>query len=152
MRSYAFEVTATIAAPAARLHAIVADYHVGHPSILPRPPFGALVVEEGGVGHGTVIRFELTLFGRQHTTRARITEPEPGRQLDESDLAGHFVTSYLFEPLAPAATRLTLRTVARTRAGGIAGWIERLLTPRVLKPIYRRELAQLAMVVAAPPA
>ncbi|MBX3738167.1 MAG: SRPBCC family protein [Candidatus Didemnitutus sp.] len=140
MSEYTFEVARTITAPSAKLHAIVADYRVGHPSILPRPPFGELVVEEGGIGAGTVIRFELKLGGKWHTTRVRITEPQPGVQLDESDLAGNFVTSYFFESLSPAETRLTIRTVARTRAGGIAGWLERLFTPRLLKPVYEREL------------
>lgn len=140
MSEYTFEVARTIPASSAKIYALVADYRVGHPSILPRPPFGELVVEEGGIGAGTVIRFELKLAGKWHTTRARITEPKPGMQLDESDLAGNFVTSYHFEPLSAAETRLTIRTVARPRAGGLAGWLERFFTPRMLKPVYEREL------------
>lgn len=149
MSEFTFEETLVIPAPAAQLHAIVADYRVGHPSILPRPPFGELVVEEGGFGEGTVIRFDLKLLGKWHTTRARITEPRPGVQLDETDLAGNFVTSYHFDALSPSETRLTIRTVARTRAGGLAGWFERILTPRILKPIYRRELDLLAAKLAS---
>jgi len=148
MSEYTFEVARTIPAPAATLHAIVADYRVGHPSILPRPPFGELVVEEGGFGAGTVIRFELKLGGKWHTTRARISEPRPGVQLDESDVAGNFVTSYFFESLAANKTRLTIRTVARTRTGGLAGWLERFFTPRLLKPVYHRELDLLTAKVA----
>jgi hypothetical protein len=147
MSHYTFEVARIISAPAAQLYGIVADYRVGHPSILPQPPFGALVVEEGGTGAGTLIRFNVTLAGKTYPTRARITEPKPGTQLDETDLAGNFVTSYLFEPLSPQETRLTIRTVARPRAGGIAGWLERLFTPRMLKPVYLRELELLAAKV-----
>lgn len=140
MPEYTFQVARVIRAPAAKLHAIIADYRVGHPSILPRPPFGALDVEAGGFGDGTVIRFDLKLMGQWHTTRARITEPQPGRRLDETDLAGNFVTSYLFETLGATETRITIRTVARIRAWGPFGWIEGAITPRILKPIYEREL------------
>ena len=76
-----------IDAPAAKVYGILADYRVGHPSILPEQYFGPLVVEAGGEGEGTVIRFTMKAMGKEHTVRARITEPEPGRVLHETAIA-----------------------------------------------------------------
>jgi len=44
------------------------------------------VVEEGGIGAGTVIRFQMRILGRLRTFHAAITEPEPGGVLVETDL------------------------------------------------------------------
>jgi hypothetical protein len=44
--------SAVVDAPAVTVYGVLADYHEGHPSILPRPPFGELVVESGGTGAG----------------------------------------------------------------------------------------------------
>jgi hypothetical protein len=55
--------TERIAAPASRVYDIIADYHVGHPSILP-PQFRNMVVVKGGRGAGTVTNFEVRAFGR----------------------------------------------------------------------------------------
>ena len=52
MRTIRVTGIARIDAPAAKVYGILADYHVGHPSILP-PAFRNLIVEEGGVGAGT---------------------------------------------------------------------------------------------------
>ena len=59
MPSYIISHTARIAAPAARCYGVIADYHVGHPAIVPPRAFGPLVVEQGGVGAGTQIRFTM---------------------------------------------------------------------------------------------
>ena len=45
-----FAVAAEIEAPAAEIYRIISDYREGHPRILPRPPFTALAVEQGGTG------------------------------------------------------------------------------------------------------
>ena len=45
------------------------------------------------------------------------------------------------------ATRMTISTVMRKR-GGVAGLIERLLLPRVLRRVYVEELKLLAEVAA----
>jgi hypothetical protein len=57
-----------------RVYSLLANYHDGHARVLPKP-FRNLVVEQGGVGAGTVVRFEVSLLGRKHTLRAAITEP-----------------------------------------------------------------------------
>lgn len=78
-------VTASALIPARRerVYNILANYREGHPRILPKQ-FSNLVVEQGGLGAGTVIRFQMSVFGRKQTFRAEISEPEPGRVLVET--------------------------------------------------------------------
>ena len=52
-----------VPAPPAEVYAILADYTEGHPHILPSAYFRNIEVEEGGVGAGTRIRFEMTVLG-----------------------------------------------------------------------------------------
>src|SRR5918993_898798 len=49
-----------VPAPPAEVYAILADYTEGHPHILPSSYFRNIEVEEGGVGAGTRIRFDMT--------------------------------------------------------------------------------------------
>ena len=132
--------TAVIDAPAAIIYGIIADYRDGHPRILPKPYFTSLDVETGGVGAGTVIRVTMHVLGSTRSFRAEITEPEPGRVLVERDLESGTVTTFKVEPLdGVAKTRVTFETELGSR-GGIVGWLEGLLTPSLLKPIYAQEL------------
>ena len=109
MPSHSVSVTGTVSAPAARGYAIIADYRDGHPRIIPKPPFGELIVEKGGVGAGTVIRFTMKIMGRWMTSRSEISEPEPGRVLVETDLDGKAVSTFIVEP-AGDATKVTITT------------------------------------------
>ena len=52
-------------APAATVYGIIADYHRDHPSILPPEYFRDLMVEAGGRGAGTPIRFTMVAFGQR---------------------------------------------------------------------------------------
>jgi uncharacterized protein YndB with AHSA1/START domain len=133
-----------IAAPPRVVYGIVADYHHGHPSILPPKYFGALVVEEGGVGSGTRIRFEMRTFAGVQTLHAVITEPEPGRRLVESYPADGMETTFTFErsPSGDGGTLMTIDT--RYQRAGLRGWFERLLVPTFLRTVFRAELALLA--------
>lgn len=127
-------------------YGILADYHEGHPSILPAKSFTHLTVERGGHGAGTVIRFGLKLAGRVQEARATVSEPEPGRVLMErvDDTRGT-ETTFTVEPLPGQRVRVTIRTVWHVR--GISGWLERQLAPRLLRPIYREELENLERAV-----
>jgi hypothetical protein len=58
------EALATVAARAAELYAVVADYRAGHPAILPKAYFQELTVEKGGAGAGTVVRASVKVMGR----------------------------------------------------------------------------------------
>lgn len=141
--------SARIAAPPERLYDIIADYHHGHPAILPRPPFVSLVVERGGTGSGTVIRVETRALGRPGGFRSVVSEPEPGRVLVESNDNG-FVTTFTVDPLPDGGhARVTIST-AMTTPTGIAGTLQRWVMPPILRRVFTRELALLARVAAAP--
>ena len=62
MSTYLARESAVIEAPAERLYGIIADYHEGHPAILPARYFSDLTVVEGGLGLGTVIPVATTGF------------------------------------------------------------------------------------------
>lgn len=126
----------TIGAPAQVVYGLLADYHAGHPSILP-PAFTDLVVEEGGYGAGTRIRFHATLLGRRDVLSAVIEEPEPGRVLVERYPDRGMVTTFIVDPEA-GACRVTIRTVIE--ASAISAFFQRLFVPRLLRRIFQAEL------------
>ena len=146
-------ITATAVVPAQprRVYAVIADYHNGHPHILPKE-FSELVVEKGGVGRGTIIRFQMSVFGRKQTFRAAISEPEPGRVLAETDLdTNGAVTTFVVDPDPGSGhSRVTIRTELSVRQG-IAGKIERFLSTRLLHPMYKRELGLLTAYLTSSP-
>ena len=104
MTTKEIKVSRSIQAAPQKVYAIIADYHNGHPRILPKPYFVALEVEEGGYGAGTVIRFQMKVMGRLQTFRAEISEPEPGRVLVERDLDTGTTTTFIVDVHARAET------------------------------------------------
>ena len=125
----------TLAASRERGYSTLADYREGHPSILP-PQFTSMVVEQGGVGAGTVIRFTMRLLGRTQRFRTAVTEPEFGRVLVETDLeTNDVVTSFIVDP-GPASgqSQVTITASLKLR-GGIPGKTERFLNTKLLYPI-----------------
>ena len=140
--------SARIAAPADRIYAIIADYHNGHPRILPKQ-FSGLTVDKGGVGEGTVIRFQMRSYGRMQKFRAVVTEPQPGRVLVEKYLDGSStVTTFIVNPGASGSdAEVTIKTEMPAR-GGPFGALERYLAARYLRPIFAEELKLLAAVAA----
>jgi uncharacterized protein YndB with AHSA1/START domain len=148
MPQHTISAAALIPAPPQQVYGIIADYRDGHPHILPKPHFVSLTVEQGGVGAGTVIRFQMRLMGRLQTFRATITEPEPGRVLVETDIQTGAVTTFTVEPRADAQqAAVTIKTTTSVREGFL-GRLEAWLATRLLRPIYVQELAQLADVAA----
>jgi hypothetical protein len=137
------DASAVINAPAAAIYAVIADYRVGHPAVLPRPAFGDLIVEQGGQGEGTVFRCTMTAFGRSSLLHARVTEPEPGHILLETDIETGQYTNFIFEPLANGTqTRVTFASEFPTRPG-FAGLMERLMIPGFARKLYKEELENL---------
>src|SRR5262249_18853568 len=117
---------AVVDTPPGLAYAVIADYRDGHLRIIPRPPFVSLEVEQGGTGAGTVIRFQMRVFGRVRTFRAAITELEPGRLLVETDLDSGTVTTFAVVPVEDGRkSRVTITTDIETR-GGLLGRLERL--------------------------
>lgn len=146
MSTLQISVSKRISVPVERIYQIIADYRRGHPRILPKPYFERLVVEEGGIGAGTVIRFQMRVMGKLQEFHAEVSEPEPGRVLVETDLDSGTETVFTVDPHPDGgSTQVTITTVLEIRAG-IAGRIEGWLTKRLLSPIYEKELELLAIV------
>src|SRR5436190_10058898 len=144
MAHHRVSASALIAAPATKVYALIADYRNGHPRILPKPYFVSLTVDQGGVGAGTVITFQMKLMGRVQTFHSVIAEPEPGRVLTETDTAAGAVTTFTVEPSAGGEQASVTITTDTQVPDGLAGRIQGWLTTRLLQPIYVKELAQLA--------
>jgi hypothetical protein len=147
MTTHRFFASALIQAPARELYAIIADYHHGHPQILPQPPFVSLAVEQGGVGAGTVIQVEMRVLGRRQTFRAVVTEPEPGRVLVETNDIG-YVTTFTVDPRAEGRQAYVTIATELTGRAGLLGTLERWFVTRLMRPVYVKELEQLAAVAA----
>ena len=144
MQTHQASASAQIQAPAEDVYAIIADYRDGHPHILPKPPFLFLEVEQGGVGAGTVVHFQMRLLGQTKTFHARVVEPEPGRVLVETDVDTGQATTFTVELVAGGqGTVVTITTEVRTR-DGVPGAVEGFLAKKILQPVYVRELKLLA--------
>jgi len=134
--------TRTINADAAQVYAILADYRNHHPHILPASYFTGLEVLEEGVGAGTLFRATLRVMGKETSFRMRVTEPEPGRVLAESDLDTDLVTTFTVAPQGNGHATVTIATRWEGKPG-LTGLLERLTTPALLRRIYQEELRQL---------
>jgi Polyketide cyclase / dehydrase and lipid transport len=143
---HVISASAVIPARQERVYSLIANYQDGHARILPKQ-FSNLMVEQGGVGAGTVIRFQMSVFGKKQTFRASITEPEAGRVLVETDLdANGAVTTFTVNPgTAPADSHVTISTELPVKSGFL-GVVERKLSALLLRPIYVKELQNLARV------
>jgi hypothetical protein len=132
--------TAHVPAPSEAVYAVLANYLEGHPRILPKH-FTNLVVEEGGIGAGTVIRFQMHTLGQRRELRAAVSEPEPGRVLQERSLqADGAVTTFTVHPIDSGASAQVVITTELTRRTGPIAAIERAMTSAMLRSIYRKEL------------
>jgi hypothetical protein len=143
------EASYVIDSRAEDIYAVMSDYRVSHPAVLPRQYFQELTVEKGGQGAGTVVRGSLKVFGIVYTFHQIVTEPEPGRVLVETDIETGQWTRFTFEPInGGAQTRLTI-TSEFPPSKGIMGIMERWTKPAVIRNIYNKELRQIADYVTA---
>lgn len=136
------EAIAVVPADATAVYAILADYRVHHPRILPKPEFERLDVLDGGVGAGTRIRVAMRVFGRSSELTMAVTEPEPGRVLEERDEATGVVTRFEVDPVSRGASSVRIVT-QWPRAASVGKRVEAWLVARVARKLYARELAQL---------
>jgi hypothetical protein len=130
----------TVDAPAERVYGILANYEQHHPKILP-PAFTEFHVEEGGVGEGTIIRFKVKTGGRTRAARQRVTEPLPGRILQEADIDDSGVTVFTVTPDGERSHVHIETTYEGAR--GLVGALERVIAPRILSKLYLDELDRL---------
>ena len=136
------EASAEVGAPAADTYRMIADYRDGHARIIPTRYFRNLRVIEGGYGDGTVIEFDMLVFGKASHARARVSEPEPGRVLVETYPDTGWVTSFIVEPRGTSSSRVTIRTDAVVRAG-LLGLLKGAFVRSFLSRVFPAELAQL---------
>lgn len=130
------------------VYATIADYHQGHPSILPKENLYDLRVEQGGYGAGTIIRFKARILGVEQAFHHRVSEPEPGRVLVEQDIeeGQNVTTTFTVTPLdSGKKSQVEIKTTLKP-SPGFKGVVERLLVPRSNAPIYRKELKLLETV------
>lgn len=139
-------------APAEVVYHLLSDYaehhRAGPEGFLP-PAFTDLVVERGGVGQGTVVRFTSKLGGRAQTVTASISEPQPGHVLVETSPG--LETTFTVEPEGPNGRRARVRFDTVIEAGGLMGLITRLAAPGMLRPVYDDELTRLEQHAKAHP-
>ena len=134
------EVTQTIDAPPAVVYNILADYQTEHPSILPKPYFESLEIEQGGKGAGSVLRVTMNVWGNKQVLRLHVSEPEPGRVLYEEDPDNGVATTFTVTPVdGGARSAVTIATEWKPKPG-LRGLIEGWISPLVTRPIYQKEL------------
>jgi len=146
MAKHSLSASKLISSPAQRIYGLIADYRNGHPRILPKPYFVSLSVEQGGYGAGTVINFQMQLMGRIQLFHSTITEPDPGHILVETDMNTGAVTTFTVEPRLEGQEAFVTITTTTNVPDGIVGKIQGWLTSQLLRPIYLKELDQLAAV------
>jgi len=143
---YIVEADAVVHAPAQKVYGLLADYHNGHPRVLPSA-FTGLKVIEGGSGAGTVIDVGMKAFGKVRTVRGYVTEPEPGRVLEEAYPESNIVTRFYVTPLSDAQSTVRIWSEMQSKAG-IVGRLERKLVRGFLQKVYRQELGLIDRVAA----
>jgi uncharacterized protein YndB with AHSA1/START domain len=107
-----------------------------------------LEVEQGGTGAGTRIRFQMRVGGATRTFQAEISEPDPGRMLVESnhdanDPSSTSVTTFKVEPISGGKHSHVTITTEMAVHSGLAGIMEKLFAPSMIRKVYQQELSNL---------
>lgn len=130
------------------------EIHASSSALVAAPPpivYGLvqnLRVEEGGIGAGTRISFEMRSFGTLRRFQAQVTEPEPGRRLCETYPDTGMVTTFTVDPEdAGRKSRVTIAT--RYAKAGLAGWIERWIASGYLRTVFAAELHEMDLQARA---
>lgn len=144
VKAHAQESAVMPAAPE-KVYAVLANYREHHPHILPQANFYNFVVEEGGIGAGTVFRTDGKVGGIARPLHMRVSEPQPGRVLAETDIDTGMHTTFTVTSENGGA-RVTISTDWEP-SPGLMGWIERRVAPAMLEKMYREELGNLAQYV-----
>jgi hypothetical protein len=127
------------------IYALLADYHKGHPRVLPKKYFKSLEIESGGQGAGTVFRTRIRAGGAERSYHMRVTEPAPG-VLMETDIPTDLFTTFTVTPVQ-GGQQASLEIATEWTSPGIKGFFERLFSPSIMQRMYREELQQLVEVV-----
>ena len=86
----------------------------------------------------------MKVLGVESVYRMVVSEPEPGRVLVEVDENAGVTTTFAIDPISSSSRcRLTISADMST-SPGIKGIFERLLSPSIIRRIYKQELRQIA--------
>ena len=148
MNQYIAQETAVIDASAETIYRILIDYNDlnAHPAITPKHFFTKIEVVSGGIGDGTVVDVHCKVLGQTTQLTMTLIEAEKNRHLIEQDEANGVRSEFFLRPINEnKQTEVTIKTTGAL-GGGLRGWIEKRITPRLLRPIYAEELENLNQV------
>jgi uncharacterized protein YndB with AHSA1/START domain len=125
----------TIAAPAERVRAALADYETVRPQILTEH-YRDYRVEPGG-------RVHWTLQATKSRVRDQLVEVSTDTEgIVERDTNSSMVTTWTVAPAGPGSSTVTVET-SWTGASGIGGFFERTFAPKGMQRIHDGVLANL---------
>lgn len=150
MKMITAEASRIIDAAPETVYAVLRDYQVAHPAIVPKAYFRELIVEEGGIGAGTVIRLKLEAFGKTYRYHQRVTEPEPGRVLAETDIDTGQFTRFVVDPLAGGQKSVVTIHAEFPAVPGLLGWLQGRVMIAFSGYMFAQELEQLAAYLRDP--
>lgn len=142
MVRFTVETDSVIHAAAKDVYAVLADYNNGHPKIMP-PQYceGLNVLKGSGVGENSRIEAHFNIYGQRETLVMDVSEPEPGRILQEIDTKATNITRFIVDPIDQATCRVTLQTKIMKQTGIPPGpTLDMWLKSFVLKQIFTEEL------------
>ncbi len=138
------EASNIINAKPEQVYTVLADYHNGHPHILPKQYFPELQVKHGGIGAGTIVEVQTRVLGVKKIYHLVVSEPKPGQVLQEDDPEAGLVTTFTVTPVNNGQqTRLKIATDWE-RKPGLTGFMESIMNPLITRRIYKKELLQIA--------
>jgi Polyketide cyclase / dehydrase and lipid transport len=134
-----FTASRLLNAPADVIYHCIADYREHHrPGGFLPPAFTDFVIDRGGVGAGTELRWVVMLGNQRRPMNAVVTEPDPGRRLVET--GSGVETTFSVEP---AESGTLVRFTTQLDEGGLGGVLTRLFGARLMGPLYADELGRL---------
>jgi hypothetical protein len=130
----------TIDARPGAVYEVLADYTTHHPEIMPSSLFSKLEVESGGMGAGTVFHITLHIAGQKKRLHMRVSEPDPGHVLTETNLDTGVVTEFAVTGDSPTLARISSTWET---SGGLRGLVDRTMTPLLMRWIFGKQLKEL---------
>lgn len=133
------------ARPEEVFHALT-DYVNKRPRMLP-DNFVDYHVEQGGLGHGTVVGYRFRAAGRERPYTMRAEETIKGQVLSERDAGSSFVTRWSVVPVAQGQQSKVSVESDWEGSGGMGGFFERTFAPMGLRKVYNRMLKTLEQLM-----
>jgi uncharacterized membrane protein len=125
------------------VYASLIDFQNARPSIL-TDNFVDYTVEQGGMGEGTVIRYQLQAAGRKRDYRMHIAETLKGEVLTERDSNSSLLTMWTLTPVNDGQQTHVQLVTEWEGGSGVGGFFERTFAPLGLRRIYNKMLGSLA--------